>query len=433
MKQRKKEFILILLTSGVIGIFVGFTVSLFHISVDWVLVNKIDMIHSFWPWKKYMWIAYMLLTSMMVFISVYLVKQFSPEAGGSGIHEIEGVVGNRRTMNAIRVIVVKFVGGLFSLGGGMAMGREGPSVQIGGALGQLISRSVKLPRDDINVLIAAGAGAGLAAAFNAPLAGLLFVFEEMRKEIPYSYIPVQSVIVSTVMSIITLRFMVGNNISIPIDSLVVPVVSELWIFAIFGLFFGLLGFIFNRYLVVFTTKISTLSTLKSNIATLLIGAFIGLLLYFYPDSVGEGYESITKALHENIGIEALLILFSVRFLTTLLSYGTGAPGGIFAPMLALGTLFGIAFGLAVDDVLPALELDPMVFAIVGMSALFSATVRAPITGIVLVAEMTSSFDLLMPLLITSLSAVIVANALGGRAIYTVLLENTLKIAKFGKK
>jgi CIC family chloride channel protein len=370
---------------------------------------------------------------MMVFISVYLVKQFSPEAGGSGIHEIEGVVGNRRTMNGIRVIVVKFVGGLFSLGGGMAMGREGPSVQIGGALGQLISRSVKLPRDDINVLIAAGAGAGLAAAFNAPLAGLLFVFEEMRKEIPYSYIPVQSVIVSTVMSIITLRFMVGNNISIPIDSLVVPVVSELWIFAIFGLFFGLLGFIFNRYLVVFTTKISTLSTLKSNIATLLIGAFIGLLLYFYPDSVGEGYESITKALHENIGIQALLILFSVRFLTTLLSYGTGAPGGIFAPMLALGTLFGIAFGLAVDDVLPALELDPMVFAIVGMSALFSATVRAPITGIVLVAEMTSSFDLLMPLLITSLSAVIVANALGGRAIYTVLLENTLKIAKFGKK
>jgi CIC family chloride channel protein len=227
--------------------------------------------------------------------------------------------------------------------------------------------------------------------------------------------------------------MVGNSISIPIDDLLIPTVNELWIFVFFGLFFGLLGFIFNRYLVLFTTKISTLSSFKANVSTLLIGGFIGLLLYFYPDSVGEGYDSITTALHGNLGIEALLILFSVRFLTTLLSYGTGAPGGIFAPMLALGTLFGIAFGLGVDTLLPSFAVDPMVFAIVGMSALFSATVRAPITGIVLVAEMTNSFDLLMPLLITSLSAVIVANALGGRAIYTVLLEHTLKIAKFGKK
>jgi CIC family chloride channel protein len=102
-------------------------------------------------------------------------------------------------------------------------------------------------------------------------------------------------------------------------------------------------------------------------------------------------------------------------------------------MLALGTLFGVAFGLVVDGVLPSLDVEPMVFAVVGMGALFSATVRAPITGIVLVAEMTSSFDLLAPLLITSLLAVITANALGGRAIYTLLLENTLKISKFGIK
>jgi len=433
MGQRTKEFILILSLSAIIGVSVGFIVSLFHKAVDWILVHKIDVIHSYWPWKEYEWVAYMLVTSFMVFMSVYLVKHFSPEASGSGIHEIEGVVGNRRTMNAIRVIIVKFVGGLFSLGGSMAMGREGPSVQIGGALGQLISQKIKLTRDDRNVLIAAGAGAGLAAAFNAPLAGLLFVFEEMRKEIRYSYIPVKSVMIATIMSIITLRFMVGNNISIPIDNVTLPSVNELWIFVLFGLFFGILGFIFNRYLVSFTSKFSTLSVLKSNISTLLIGAFIGLLLYIYPDSVGEGYDSISTALHGNLGINALLILFGVRFLTTLLSYGTGAPGGIFAPMLALGTLFGVAFGLAVDDLLPTLALDPMVFAIVGMSALFSATVRAPITGIVLVAEMTSSFDLLMPLLITSLSAVVTANALGGRAIYTVLLEHSLKIAKFGKK
>jgi len=431
MRKREKEFILILFLSAIIGLIVGSIVSFFHISIDWVLSHKMLLLQNYWPWQEYLYIPYILVTSLMVFISVYLVKHFSPEAAGSGIQEIEGVVGNVRSMNDVRVIIVKFVGGLFSIGGGMAMGREGPSVQIGGAFGQLVSRRFNLRRDDINVLIAAGAGAGLAATFNAPLAGLLFVFEEMRKEIRYTYIPVQSVLTATIMSIVALRLIVGNNISIPIESLAVPTVTELWIFAIFGLFFGLLGFVFNKYLVLFTTASATLSSLKSNILTLVIGAFIGLMLYLYPESVGEGYSAITKALHNHLGVQALLMLFVVRFLTTLLSYGTGAPGGIFAPMLALGTLFGVAFGLVANNVFPTLHIEPILFAVVGMSALFSATVRAPITGIVLVAEMTSSFDLLMPLLITSLCAVITANALGGRAIYTVLLEKTLKISKFG--
>ena len=433
MKKREKEFILILLLSGVIGTCVGVLVSLFHKAIDFVLDHKIEAVQIYWPWPQNIWIAYMLLSSIMVFLSVYLVKHFSPEAAGSGIQEIEGVVGNKRTMHEVRVIVVKFLGGLFSIGGGMAMGREGPSVQIGGAFGQLVSQRFNLRREDINVLIAAGAGAGLAATFNAPLAGLLFVFEEMRKEIRYTYIPVQSVLTATIMSVISLRLIVGNNISIPIDDLIIPSVDKLWIFAVFGLFFGVLGFIFNKYLVSFTTGVANLNTISSNFLTLLIGAIIGLLCYFYPDSVGEGYSAIASALHNHLTLWTLLILFSIRFLTTLLSYGTGAPGGIFAPMLALGTLFGVAFGLMSYELFPTLHIEPIVFAVVGMSALFSATVRAPITGIVLVAEMTSSFDLLMPLLITSLSSVIVANALGGRAIYTVLLEKTLKISKFGTK
>jgi len=433
MRKREKEFILILFLSVIIGMSVGVIVSLFHLSIDWVLNHKVGMLEHFWPWQNYMWLGYMLLSSIMVFISVYLVKHYSPEAGGSGIQEIEGVVGNKRTMNHIRVIIVKFIGGLFSIGGSMSMGREGPSVQIGGAFGQLVSKRVNLRKEDINVLIAAGAGAGLAATFNAPLAGLLFVFEEMRKEIRYTYIPVQSVLMATVMSVVSLRLMVGDNTPIPVGNLTTPDVYQLWIFIIFGIFFGLLGFVFNKYLVIFTSAIDNLNTLKANILTLCIGGGIGLLLYFYPNSVGEGYSAITLALNENVAISTLLILFAIRFLTTMLSYGTGAPGGIFAPMLALGTLFGVAFGLIINEIFPTFYIEPLVFAVVGMSALFSATVRAPITGIVLVAEMTSSFELLMPLLITSLCAVITANALGGRAIYTVLLKRTLKISKFGVK
>jgi len=433
MNKKKKKFILILLLSAIIGIGVGIIVSLFHITIDILFQHKDTVLQAYWPWENCLWLAYMISSALMVFLSVFLVKHFSPEASGSGIQEIEGVVGNKRSMNHFRVIIVKFIGGILSLGSGMAMGREGPSVQIGGAFGQMISRLIKLNKDDINILIAAGAGAGMAATFNAPLAGILFVFEEMKEEINYAYLPVKSVITASVMSIIALRLMIGDHISIPIDNLQTPQISELWIFFIYGIFFGILGFIFNKFLVLFTTKMTKIASWKHSIITISIGSLIGLLLYFYPYSVSEGYNAISIALHNNLSITTLITLFIIRFFTTMLSYATGAPGGIFAPMLALGTLFGVSFGIFANEILPSLHIQPLLFAVVGMSALFSATVRAPITGIVLVAEMTGSFHLLMPLLITSLFAVITANALGGRAIYTILLENTLKISKFGTK
>lgn len=429
--NQKHRFMVMLLLSVLVGIGVGLIVSFFHQALDWVLDNKAGVVTAYWPWSDMMWVPYMASSAMMIFLSVWLVRRFAPEAGGSGIQEIEGVVSNQRTMNDIRVILVKFFGGILSLGGNMTMGREGPSVQMGGALGQMASRLFTLDKDDIHILVVAGAGAGLATAFNTPLAGILFVFEEMRKSIKYSYIPVQSVITATIVSIITLRLLIGNTITIPIDGLVAPQAHDMWIFAILGVLFGVLGYIFNKFLIVFASTISKLNGWKFNLLILSVGALIGYLFYLFPDSVGEGYHVMNRALQDNLSLNLLLILFAVRFFTTMLSYGTGAPGGIFAPMMALGTLFGIAFGMLVEMYIPGVGIEPIVFAVVGMSALFSATVRAPLTGIVLVAEMTMSFDLLLPLLVTSLVATITVNSMGGRAIYTILLENALKISKFG--
>ncbi len=431
MHNRGNKFFLIFFLSILLGIGVGLIVSFFHLAIDWITADKTDLIDKIWPWKGHAYLAYMLAASVMVLISVYLVRKYAPDASGSGIQDIEGVVGNKMTMHGLRIIIVKFLGGMLSLGAGMSMGREGPSIQIGGALGQIISRRFSLIRDNVNILIAAGAGAGLATTFNAPLAGILFVFEEMREEMKMSYTSVQSVITATVVSIVTLRLLIGNRIAIPVDHLIPPNVADLWIFIVFGLFFGVLGYIFNKYLVYFTSKIGEIDGWKYYLLILVIGAAIGLLYYFYPSTVGEGYRVIHDALYENMGLKVLLILFTVRFLTTMISYGTGAPGGIFAPMLALGTLFGVSFGLVSNDLIPSVHIEPFVFAVVGMSALFAATVRAPITGIILVAEMTHSFSLLLPLLITSLIAVITVNTMGGRAIYTILLEQALKVSKFG--
>jgi len=431
MYNQKYNFFLIMFLSILVGISVGFIVSLFHLSIDWVLSNKAHFIDATWPWEEYKYIAYMILSSLMVFISVYIVKKYAPDTAGSGIQNIEGVLGNKMSMRSIRVIIVKFFGGLLSLGAGMSMGREGPSVQIGGAIGHLISKKFPMNKENINLLIAAGAGAGLATTFNAPLAGILFVFEEMHDGIKYSDIPIKAITTASVVSVITLHMIVGDNISIPIDNLISPQLYDLWIFIVFGMFFGLLGFTFNKYLVDFTTKIAQITGWKFNLFIIVIGALIGLLFYIYPDSVGEGYQVIHAAINGELALKTLLILFVLRFFTTMISYGTGAPGGIFAPMLALGTLFGVSFGMIANEFIPSLHVELLVFAVVGMSALFSATVRAPLTGIVLVAEMTNSFNLLIPLLITSLVAVITVNSLGGRAIYTILLERALKISKLG--
>ena len=178
---KKYDFFLIMFLSILVGISVGFIVSLFHLSIDWVLLNKSHFIDTVCPWEEYKYLAYMSISSLMVFTSVYIVRRYAPDTAGSGIQNIEGILGNKMSMRSIRVIIVKFFGGILSLGAGMSMGREGPSVQIGGALGHLISKKFPINKENINLLIAAGAGAGLATTFNAPLAGILFVFEEMHE------------------------------------------------------------------------------------------------------------------------------------------------------------------------------------------------------------------------------------------------------------
>ena len=432
-KKERYRFIIMILLSIVVGSTVGIVGSLFHMSVDWVEHSKLSALDYFWPFEHYKWLPYVVSSTVMIFIAIHLVRLVAPEARGSGIQEIEGVLEDKREVNAIRTLFVKFFGGMLSLGSGMAMGREGPTVQIGGTLGQLLAETFHLKKDDLKTLIAAGAGAGLATTFNAPLAGILFVFEEMKKQFKYSYTSVQSVITASIVSTIVLYLIMGNYIDIPIKDLLTPQVYDMWIFVIFGIFFGVFGYIFNILLVAFSTFFANLNSYAFNFIILIIGIGIGLLLWMHPESVGQGYDVIHTTLSGTLPLGMLLLLFVVRFFVTMISYGTGAPGGIFAPMLALGVLFGFAFGIIVQELIPGFAIEPAVFAVVGMSALFSATVRAPLTGIVLVAELTMSFSLLLPLLITSLVATITVSAMGGRPIYTILLEKELEIAKFGRK
>jgi len=364
-------------------------------------------------------------TLILVLIAWFMVRRIAPETSGSGVQEIEGALMHKRPVRWMRVLPVKFIGGVLSIASGMLLGREGPTIQMGGNLGEAVGAAAKLNRKRRDALVASGAGAGLATAFNAPLAGVLFVMEEMRKEYPLSFLHFKTVALSCVASTLVLQFMMGTKPSILMEVFETPRLNTLWIFLLFGLIVGFVGIAFNRILM---ATLSWMDRQKQGMRIVYVASvavIIGALVPLWPDAVGGGYHIISRSLTLTPGFWVLLILFVVRFMMTMLCYGTGVPGGIFAPMLALGTLLGLAIAMMFTYFFPHTVIHPGILAVAGMGALFSAAVRAPITGIVLVVEMTQNYALILPLMISCLMATTVVQLAGVPPIYTQLLRRTL--------
>ena len=429
LKERKQ--VRLLLASGIIlGILVGFVGGLFQLSIKYIGQFK-NFLFTFYSSENIVlgWSIPIVTTVIFVVSSIWLVKKFAPEAAGSGVQEIEGTLENKRIIRWKRVLPTKFIAGSLSLSSGFVLGREGPTIQMGGSLGKMLSRVFYLGPEHTHILIAAGAGAGLAAAFNAPLAGILFVVEEMHSQFKWSFKSLQCVIVTAAFSDIVVRIMMGSTPDIMMTHFVSPSLSSLWIFVVFGCFFGVMGVIFNKYLIDFLNFFGKLKGASFWLTIVGVGILFGVLSKVWPDIIGGGYGVIPKALHYDILPSMLILVFVLRMISTWISYGTGVPGGIFAPMLALGTTFGMAFGYYANLFFPETIHQPGMFAVAGMSALFTATVGAPLTGIILVVEMTMNYALIMPLILTCFSATMVTYLLGSQPIYSTLLKRTLKIAE----
>ena len=431
--SRDKTPVSVLILSCIVGILAGFVGTYFEVAVHFITETRTDWlkdeIGSYLP----LWLAAFLISAAFAFIGYFLVHRFAPEAAGSGIPEIEGAMDGMRPVRWWRVLPVKFFGGMGALGSGMVLGREGPTVQMGGSIGRMVTDIFRVKDDDSrHSLLASGAAGGLAAAFNAPLAGIMFVVEEMRPQFRYSLISIKAVIISAVSANIVFRSINGQSAVITMPQYQPPELSALWLFLLLGVLFGIFGVIFNKLITLSQDMFVAIhkNDRKRYLMTgTLLGGCFGLLLLYIPELTGGGIGIIPNVTHGDYSTNVLLLIFLGRVLTTLLCFGSGAPGGIFAPMLALGTLFGYAFGLIASALFPELNIDPGMFAIAGMGALFAATVRAPITGILLVIEMTNNYYLILPLIITCLGAVIIAQVLGGQPIYSQLLNRTLKNEK----
>ncbi|MEZ0583719.1 H(+)/Cl(-) exchange transporter ClcA [Erwinia sp. STN24] len=428
--RRDKTPVVVLIMAGIVGLLAGLVGVAFEKAVHGVSHWRLAMLADVEQHWILLFPLAFILSALLAVVGYYLVRRFAPEASGSGIPEIEGALEELRPVRWWRVIPVKFIGGMGTLGAGMVLGREGPTVQLGGNIGRMVLDIFRLKSAEArHSLLATGAAAGLSAAFNAPLAGILFIIEEMRLQFRYSVISIKAVFIGVIMSSIVFRIFNGEHAVIAVGKLSNSPVNTLWLYLLLGMIFGIVGVAFNA--LIFKTQDMFQRLHGGNLKKILIigavlGGVCGVLGVIEPEAAGGGFELIPIAAAGHYTVGTLLFIFIARMATTLLCFGSGAPGGIFAPMLALGTLLGTAFGMASASLFPAYQLEVGTFAIAGMGALFAASVRAPLTGIVLVLEMTDNYQLILPMIITCLGATLLAQFLGGKPLYSSLLARTLE-------
>ncbi len=417
--------------AGFCGLVGGILGAAFHLAVDRLLQWPAWLVARFGDGPETILMAAAIAAAGLL-AAFLLTRRVAPEAAGSGVQEIEGAMEGLRVVRWRRVLPVKFVGGVLSLSSGLVAGREGPTIHMGASIAAGLAELFRLERDDLRGLLAAGAAAGLAAAFNAPLAAILFIVEETRKQFRYTFRSYVGVICASAASAAGMGLVGGTAPPMRIAALEQP----LWLlpaFALLGLAMGGLGVVFNFSLLGSLDWTARTFRRVPFVPALIVGAVVGALAVVLPDAVGGGELLIPHLVVRDLPLATLALLAVLRFVGTMASYPVGVPGGIFSPMLALATAVGLVIGLAMEHAMTAggLAVPPSMapaFAIAAMGGLFAATIRAPLVGVVLAVELTGAYALILPLLVTCVTAHVIAEALKGRPIYELLLERTLRLS-----
>lgn len=340
----------------------------------------------------------------------------TPRASGSGIQDVKAVWLEEEELPGPAVLPARFVGGISAIGSGLVLGREGPSVHLGATIGAEVGRWFRLSDYERKLLYTTVGGAGLAVAFNAPIGGALFTIEEITRSFRLRVVLIT--LVSTSIAAGTSHYLIADETVFRVPELAVPVPTTLWIFVIFGALTGPVGMAYN-WLNMFLLRFADRTRIPSLAWAVIVGVVVAVLIWCNPLFGGGGEAAAQWAIDSpSAALGSVVLLMAVRFVAGPLSYSTRAPGGLFAPTLAVGALWGLAFHHLVGPLNQG--ISPATFAVVGMVALFTATVGSPLTGIVLVLEMTAATALTTPMFLAAAAAMFAAALLPGRPIYDSL-------------
>ena len=422
MWKRARRIPVMLITEGLcVGLIGGFIVLLYRVALTFA-GNWLIKILSYIKGNPFRCAVWFLILMALAWIVGRLVK-WEPMISGSGIPQVEGEVSGRLSQNWRRVLPAKFAGGFLCMLGGLSLGREGPSIQLGAMAGQGISRALGRGKREEKFLMTCGASAGLSAAFHAPLAGMMFAVEEIHKTFS---IPI---LLPVMTASVTADYIASHILGL--DPVFHFQITEYlpqnyyWLLILLGILVGVSGVFYNWGMLKAQELYRKIPLLKETGRLLIAFLTAGVLGLVMPSVLGSGSGLIVSLTKGEMVLGMVVLTLVVKFLFSAVSFGSGAPGGIFFPLLILGALLGAVFAMTGAEFF---GLDPVYinnFVLLGMTGFFTAIVRAPLTGIILLFEMSGSISQMLSLSIVSVTAYIVATLMRSEPIYDSLLKRIL--------
>jgi CIC family chloride channel protein len=408
LQQREEQIFLLL--SLLIGALTGLAVVAFIL-----LTERVGM--RFYPPGSAAWRRVLIPVVGSLTMGVLLYRYF-PYARGSGVPQTKASLFARDGFISLRTVLGKFFCTATTLASGIPLGREGPSVQVGAGIGSVLGRWLGLRPEKVKALIPVGAAAAIAAAFNTPMAAVLFALEEVMGDMNAPILG--SVVIASATSWAMMRLLLGNNplFQVPQYELVHPL--EFGIYALLGIAGGFLSVAFTKLLLGMRKFFLSLPRRTQWCHPVVGGVTVGLMGWFVPQVLGVGYTYVGTALNGSMALKLMLLLVALKLISVTVSYASGNAGGIFGPALFLGAMLGGSIGAVAHHLLPGYTATPGAYALVGMGAVFAGIVRVPMTSVLMIFEMTRDYAVIVPLMIANMTSLFISRRFQKQPIYEAL-------------
>jgi CIC family chloride channel protein len=407
---REEQFFLLL--AVLIGVASGLSVVCFRICIDFLRLKLLGS--GLQPSLPRVFLAPM-LTGLVI---AFLVIKFFPRARGSGVNQTKAALYIYDGYIPMPTVIGKFITSALAIGSGQSLGPEDPSLQIGAGLASALGRRLKLSREKLRLIAPVGAAAGLTAAFNAPITAVLFVIEEVIGRWTAGILG--AVVLSAISSAVVERWFIGDEPLFRVPAYHLEHVGELGAYASLGVIGGFASLIFVKYIAYLRPKLRELPPWTQYFQPAAAGLIIGLIGIKFPQVMGAGYSYMDQAMHEQYTWQILILLGALKIVTTGLSFGSGTPGGLFAPTLFMGAMIGGAVGMAEHQIVPNLAIPVGSYALIGMGTLFAGILRAPMTSVFMIMEVSGNYSIIVPVIISNAIAYFISRTFQPTPIFDLL-------------
>jgi len=412
LRPRLPEEQVFLIVAVIVGIYSGLAVVCFRIAIEWFHLRVLGSA----PVPSFPRIV--LVPAAVGLAVALLVVRFFPAVRGSGVNQTKAALYIYDGFISFRTVIGKFITSALAIGSGQSLGPEDPSLQIGAGLASYLGRQLKLSRTRVRYVAPIGAAAGLAAAFNAPITAVLFVIEEVIGR--WSAGVLGAVVLAAVSSVVTEQWFLGDQPLFRVPPYHLEHTSELLAYAVLGLVGGGVSLLFVKLVTTLRPRLRSLPPWTWYLQPAIAGALIGLVALRFPQVMGAGYDAIDQAMHEAFDWRVLAALCILKLLATTTSFVTGTPGGLFAPTLFMGAMLGAAVCGVERQIAPGITGPMGAYALVGMGTMFAGILRAPMTSVFMIVEVSGNYSIILPVMISNTLAYLVSRQFQPHPLFDVL-------------